>query len=83
MRLISWNVNGIRAVLKKDFEDIFATFDADVFGVQEVKCQKGQVKLEFPGYLQFWSYARKPGGYGRVQQACTAFGAARHRLTVS
>ena len=64
MRLISWNVNGIRAVLKKDFEDIFATFDADVFGVQEVKCQKGQVKLEFPGYLQFWSYARKPGYAG-------------------
>ena len=64
MRLISWNVNGIRAVLKKDFEDIFATFNADVFGIQEIKCQKGQVKLEFPGFLQFWSYAQRPGYAG-------------------
>ena len=64
MRLISWNVNGIRAVLKKDFENIFATFNADVFGIQEVKCQKGQVKLEFPNYLQFWTFARKPGYAG-------------------
>ena len=72
MRLISWNVNGIRAVLKKDFEDIFATFNADVFGIQEIKCQKGQVKLDFPGYLSFWSYAQRPGYAGTAAFCKTA-----------
>ena len=50
MRFISWNVNGLRAVLKKGFEDIVAQFDADVFALQETKLQEGQVDLELPGY---------------------------------
>lgn len=64
MRLVSWNVNGLRAVLKKDFLDIFAEFDADVFALQETKCQEGQVELDLPGYRQFWSSAVKKGYSG-------------------
>ena len=50
MRFVSWNVNGIRAILKKNFEDVFSEMDADFFSVQEIKCQEGQVDLNFPGY---------------------------------
>lgn len=64
MRFISWNVNGLRAVLKKGFEDIVAQFDADVFALQETKLQEGQVDLELPGYNLFWSYAQKKGYSG-------------------
>ena len=64
MRFISWNVNGLRAVLKKDFEEIFASLNADVFALQETKCQAGQVDLEFPGYQSYWSYAVKKGYSG-------------------
>lgn len=64
MRFISWNVNGIRAVLKKDFREIFHTFSADVFALQETKCQAGQVNLEIPGYESYWSYAQKKGYSG-------------------
>lgn len=64
MRLISWNVNGLRAVLKKDFQAIFDEFDADVFAVQETKLQAGQVTLDLPGYHQYWSYAQKKGYSG-------------------
>ena len=64
MRLVSWNVNGLRAVLKKDFQEIFSTFDADVFALQETKLQAGQVDLEFPGYTSYWSYAQKKGYSG-------------------
>lgn len=64
MRLISWNVNGLRAVLKKDFSEIFAQFNADVFAIQETKCQDGQVELELPGYHQYFSYAEKKGYSG-------------------
>ena len=64
MRLVSWNVNGLRAVLKKDFQAIFDEFDADVFAVQETKLQAGQVALDLPGYHQFWSYAQKKGYSG-------------------
>ena len=64
MRFISWNVNGIRAVLGKDFESIFEAFNADVFALQETKCQAGQVDLEFPGYKSYWSYAEKKGYSG-------------------
>ena len=59
MRFVSWNVNGLRAVLKKDFAGIFSEFGADVFALQETKCQAGQVDLELPGYHQYWSYAEK------------------------
>ena len=64
MRFISWNVNGLRAVLKKNFEEVFAAFDADVFALQETKCQEGQVDLVFPGYESYWSYAQKKGYSG-------------------
>ena len=64
MRFISWNVNGLRAVLKKDFQAIFDEFDADVFALQETKLQEGQVELDLPGYHQYWSYALKKGYSG-------------------
>ena len=64
MKFVSWNVNGLRAVLKKGFEDIFATFDADVFALQETKLQEGQVDLDLPGYHDFWSYAERKGYSG-------------------
>ena len=64
MRFVSWNVNGLRAVMKKGFEEIFATFDADVFALQETKLQEGQIALELPGYTQHWSYAEKKGYSG-------------------
>ncbi|MBR6028609.1 MAG: exodeoxyribonuclease III [Clostridia bacterium] len=64
MKLISWNVNGLRAVMQKDFEGIFAGLDADVFCLQETKCQEGQVELAFPGYESYWNYAEKKGYSG-------------------
>ena len=64
MRLISWNVNGLRAVMKKGFEDIVAEFDADVFALQETKLQAGQATLDLPQYLEFWSYAERKGYSG-------------------
>lgn len=64
MRFISWNVNGLRAVLKKDFLETFAELDADIFALQETKCQAGQVEVDLPGYHQFWSYAEKKGYSG-------------------
>lgn len=56
MKFISWNVNGIRAVLKKDFLTFFNEVDADFFCIQETKCQAGQVELELEGYEQYWNY---------------------------
>jgi len=64
MKLISWNVNGLRAVLGKNFMEIFADLDADVFCLQETKCQVGQVALDLPGYHQFWNAAEKKGYSG-------------------
>lgn len=64
MRFISWNVNGLRAVLKKDFEGVFAQFNADIFAIQETKCQAGQVELNLPGYRQCFSYAERKGYSG-------------------
>ncbi len=61
MRFISWNVNGLRAVLKKGFEDIFWSFDADFFCIQETKLQQGQVELDLPGYESYWCYADRKG----------------------
>lgn len=63
-KFVSWNVNGIRAILRKDFMAFFDQEDADVFGVQETKCQEGQVELDLPGYHQTWSYAEKKGYSG-------------------
>ena len=64
MRFISWNVNGLRAVQKKGFEDIFLSLDADFFCLQETKLQAGQTELDFPGYESYWSYAEKKGYSG-------------------
>ena len=64
MRFISWNVNGLRACLKKGFEDAFWGLDADFFCLQETKLQPGQVELDLPGYEQFWCSADKKGYSG-------------------
>lgn len=64
MKLVSWNVNGLRACLGKGFMDYFATSEADVFCLQETKLQEGQVELELPGYEQYWNYAEKKGYSG-------------------
>lgn len=64
MKLVSWNVNGLRAVLKKNFMEVFCAFDADIFAVQEIKLQEGQIDLDLPGYHQYWSYAVKKGYSG-------------------
>ena len=64
MKLISWNVNGLRACLQKGFEDFFSSCDADFFCLQETKLQAGQVDLQTPGYEQFWNYAEKKGYSG-------------------
>lgn len=64
MKFVSWNVNGIRACLKKGFMDYFHEMDADFFCIQESKCQAGQVELELPGYEQYWNYALRKGYSG-------------------
>ena len=64
MKLISWNVNGIRACLNKGFSDFFNSVDADIFCIQETKCQQDQVKLDFAGYKSFWNSAEKKGYSG-------------------
>ena len=64
MKLISWNVNGLRACLGKGFLDYFTASDADFFCLQETKLQSGQVALDLPGYRQFWNYAEKKGYSG-------------------
>lgn len=64
MRCISWNVNGLRAVMKKGFPEIFAGLDADVFCLQETKLQAEQLALDLPGYAQYWNYAEKKGYSG-------------------
>ena len=64
MKLISWNVNGIRACLTKGFTDFFEAVNADVFCVQETKCQEGQVDLKFDGYYSFWNSAERKGYSG-------------------
>ena len=63
-KLISWNVNGIRACAGKGFLDIFRQADADVFCLQETKLQAGQLELDLPGYYQYWNYAEKKGYSG-------------------
>lgn len=64
IKLISWNVNGIRACLQKGFLDFFNEIDADIFCLQETKLQAGQHDLELPGYHQYWNYAEKKGYSG-------------------
>ena len=64
IKLISWNVNGLRAVVGKDFRKTFEALDADFFCLQETKMQAGQLDLEFPGYQSYWNYADKKGYSG-------------------
>lgn len=64
MKLVSWNVNGLRACIKKGFENVFSDLDADIFCLQETKLQTGQVELELPGYGQYWCCAEKKGYSG-------------------
>ncbi len=64
MKLISWNVNGLRACVQKGFMDFFREADADIFCIQESKLQEGQIELDTPGYHQYWNYAKKKGYSG-------------------
>lgn len=64
MKLISWNVNGIRACMTKGFLEYFQQADADIFCIQESKVSEGQISLELPGYYQYWNYAEKKGYSG-------------------
>lgn len=64
MKIVSWNVNGLRAAVKKGFLDYFYEADADFFCLQEIKLQEGQIELELEGYEQYWNYAEKKGYSG-------------------
>ena len=64
MKLISWNVNGLRAVMGKGFDEAMAALDADVICLQETKVQAGQAEVTLPGYHQYWNYAEKKGYSG-------------------
>ena len=64
MKLVSWNVNGLRACLGKGFLESFAALDADIFSIQETKMQPGQAELNLPGYKQYWNSAEKKGYSG-------------------
>ena len=63
-KLISWNVNGLRACVQKGFLDYFREVDADIFCLQETKLQEGQIELDLDGYYQYWNYAQKKGYSG-------------------
>jgi|GEM_PF-6471162 len=58
-KMISWNVNGLRAAVGKNFKEVFDSLDADIFCIQETKLQEGQIDLEFDGYKSYWNYAEK------------------------
>ena len=78
-KLISWNVNGLRACVNKGFIDFFKEIDADVFCIQETKLQQGQIELELDGYYQYWNYAEKKGYSGtamfcKTQPLSVAYG---------
>lgn len=77
MRFISWNVNGLRAVMNKGFEESFYALNADFFCVQETKLQQGQISLDLPGYEDYWCYAEKKGYSG------TAIFTKHHPLSVN
>ncbi len=64
MKLISWNVNGLRAIYKKGFIDIFKSLDADIFCIQETKMQEGQIELDLNGYYEYYNYAERKGYSG-------------------
>lgn len=64
MKCVSWNINGIRAIVKKNFLEFFNEVDADIFCIQESKLQEGQIELDLPGYYQYFNYAEKKGYSG-------------------
>lgn len=64
MKLVSWNVNGLRACVKKGFENFFQKINADIFAIQEIKLQAGQIDLDYTDYYQYWNYAEKKGYSG-------------------
>ena len=64
MKMISWNVNGLRAVMGKNFMEEFHKLDADFFCLQETKLQEGQINMDLPGYYQYWNYAERKGYSG-------------------
>ena len=64
MKLVSWNVNGLRAIYKKGFEQVFKELDADIFCIQETKMQEGQIKLDLKGYFEYYNYAERKGYSG-------------------
>ena len=66
MKIVSWNVNGLRAVLNKGFMNFFDEVDADIFCIQETKMQKEQATFDFPGYLEYWNCAEKKGYSGTL-----------------
>ena len=79
MKLVSWNVNGLRAAVNKGFKDAFLKLDADVFSIQETKLQEGQIDLSFEGYESYWNYADKKGYSGtctftRVKPLSVSYG---------
>ena len=79
LKLISWNVNGLRACYDKGFTDIFRQLDADFFCLQETKMQAGQLDLQFDGYQSYWNYAEKKGYSGtavftRLQPISVSYG---------
>lgn len=79
MKLISWNVNGLRACMGKGFLDFFQMQEADIFCLQETKLQEGQISLELPGYHQYWNYALKKGYSGtavftKEEPLCVTYG---------
>ena len=71
-RFVSWNVNGIRACLGKDFYESFASLNADILCLQETKMQEGQAELLLDGYHQYWNYAEKKGYSGTTLPALRA-----------
>ena len=79
MKLISWNVNGLRAVVGKTFREVFQSLDADFFCLQETKMQAGQLDLQFPGYRSWWNFADKKGYsgtaiYSRMEPLAVTYG---------
>ena len=83
MKLVSWNVNGLRACMQKGFMDFFAEVDADAFCLQETKLQEGQIDLQLPGYEQYWYYAEKKGYSGTAIFTRTAPLSVQYGLGVS
>src|SRR5690554_3987275 len=66
MKIVTWNVNGLRAAMKKGFKDFFDEMDADIFAIQETKMQEDQKDFDFPGYYEYWSNAIKKGYSGTL-----------------